>query len=96
MSSERYVPTEREGQLLSLVQAAIGVIEGCAQSGLRPLGGVALRALEREAIQQTLVMTGGNQTVAARVLGVTRKGLYVKMRRHGMLAARVLMMPEPA
>jgi DNA-binding NtrC family response regulator len=88
LSSDRYVPTEREGQLLSLVQAAIGVIEGCAQSGTLSIGGLSLRAVEREAIVQTLRLTAGNQTVAADLLGIERKSLYNKMRRHGLLMKR--------
>lgn len=85
-----YVPTERESQLLSMVQAAIGVIEGCAQLGLMPIGGQSLRAVEREAIIQTLRLTAGNQTVAADLLGIERKSLYNKMRRHGLLMTRTL------
>jgi DNA-binding NtrC family response regulator len=54
----------------------------------RPVGGAAPRNLataveqvERELIVNTLDRTGGNISEASRVLGLTRRGLYLKMRR---------------
>jgi DNA-binding NtrC family response regulator len=40
--------------------------------------------VEREMIQSTLDRTQGNISEAARVLGLTRRGLYLKLRRLGM------------
>jgi DNA-binding NtrC family response regulator len=37
--------------------------------------------LEREMITSTLERTAGNISEAARILGLTRRGLYLKMRR---------------
>jgi len=44
----------------------------------------AVAHLEREMIQETLVRTDGNISEAARSLGLTRRGLYLKMRRLGL------------
>ncbi|HKA91505.1 MAG TPA: sigma-54 dependent transcriptional regulator [Haliangiales bacterium] len=42
------------------------------------------REAERAALANALVHTGGNRTVAARVLGVSRRTLYYKLKEHGL------------
>ncbi|MEQ1869606.1 MAG: sigma 54-interacting transcriptional regulator [Vicinamibacterales bacterium] len=49
--------------------------------------GAAVDQLEREIIQSTLDRTGGNVSESARVLGITRRGLYLKLRRLGLESA---------
>ncbi len=49
-------------------------------SSIRPLY-AALLAFEREYIQRALDAAGGNKTRAARLLGISRKHLWEKMRR---------------
>jgi two-component system response regulator AtoC len=44
----------------------------------------ALRDTEREAIRNALSRASGNRTVAARLLGVSRRGLYYKMAELGI------------
>ena len=44
---------------------------------------VAVDELEREMIEATLHHSGGNISEAARTLGLTRRGLYLKLRRLG-------------
>jgi DNA-binding NtrC family response regulator len=44
----------------------------------------AVEHLERDAIQGALDRTAGNISEAARVLGLTRRGLYLKLRRLGL------------
>ncbi|MBI3494177.1 MAG: sigma 54-interacting transcriptional regulator [Acidobacteria bacterium] len=44
----------------------------------------AVESVERELIQSALDRTGGNISETARVLGLTRRGLYLKMRRLGL------------
>lgn len=91
MSSEqRYVPSEREAQLLGYLHAALGVIEYCARTATMPVGGSPLTAVEREAILQTLRLTRGNQTHAAGILGITTKTLLRKMREYGIASAYAL------
>jgi transcriptional regulator of acetoin/glycerol metabolism len=41
-----------------------------------------LARAERRAIERALSIAGGNRTVAARLLGIHRTGLYQKMKRH--------------
>jgi DNA-binding NtrC family response regulator/tetratricopeptide (TPR) repeat protein len=45
---------------------------------------LAVEQLEREMIQDVLARTDGNISEAARSLGLTRRGLYLKMRRLGL------------
>jgi DNA-binding NtrC family response regulator len=51
-----------------------------------PMGNLAdaVEHIEREMIRGTLGRTGGNISETARVLGLTRRGLYLKMRRLGL------------
>jgi len=48
----------------------------------------AVEKLEREMIEQALDRAGGNVSETARVLGLTRRGLYLKMERLGVAGAR--------
>ena len=48
----------------------------------------AVEKLEREMIEQALDRAGGNISETARVLGLTRRGLYLKMERLGVAGAR--------
>ncbi len=43
-----------------------------------------VEAVEREEIRRALVSTAGNKTAAARLLGITRNGLALKMKRLGI------------
>ena len=44
----------------------------------------ATRQIERDAIVETLELTGGNVTKAAQRLGLSRRGLQLKMRELGL------------
>jgi DNA-binding NtrC family response regulator len=55
------------------------------------IGGIPLDELERQAILETLRQTAGNQTKAAKVLGISDRTLREKMRRYRRQAC-----PEPA
>ena len=44
----------------------------------------AVQEVERELVFTTLGRSRGNISEAARVLGLTRRGLYLKMRRFGL------------
>jgi DNA-binding NtrC family response regulator len=44
----------------------------------------AVEEIERELIGSALKKTSGNISETARVLGLTRRGLYLKMRRLGL------------
>jgi DNA-binding NtrC family response regulator len=49
----------------------------------------AVERLEREMIEGALERAAGNISETARLLGLTRRGLYLKMQRLGVEAARV-------
>lgn len=49
-----------------------------------PGEGLTLKEMERELIQKTLDKCGGNKSVAAELLGISRKALYEKMSRFGI------------
>jgi DNA-binding NtrC family response regulator len=44
----------------------------------------AVEEIERELIQAALNRTAGNISESARTLGLTRRGLYLKLRRLGL------------
>ena len=48
------------------------------------LAGVGLDKLEKEAIRQTLAMTGGNREQAAHLLGIGERTLYRKLKEYGL------------
>ncbi|MCB2187852.1 MAG: sigma-54 dependent transcriptional regulator [Deltaproteobacteria bacterium] len=50
--------------------------------GELPTGGVSLRQLEKELILKTLEKAGGNKAAAARMLGVTRRFLYLRLAEY--------------
>jgi len=45
---------------------------------------LAVERVEREMIQAALDQSAGNISETARVLGLTRRGLYLKLRRLGL------------
>ena len=47
--------------------------------------GMSLEAAEREFIAMTLASTAGNKKRAASILGISRRALYDKLKRHGLL-----------
>jgi DNA-binding NtrC family response regulator len=49
-----------------------------------PEGGISLKDMESELISNTLKRCKGNKTMAAKMLGISRKGLYEKMERLGI------------
>jgi DNA-binding NtrC family response regulator len=49
-----------------------------------PLGGHALETIERVAIRQTVLHSGGNKVHAARTLGIAPSTLYEKLRKYGL------------
>lgn len=49
-----------------------------------PEGGVNLEEVERDLIRQALERTGGNQTQAARLLGITRHTLLYRIDKYGL------------
>jgi two-component system, NtrC family, response regulator AtoC len=43
-----------------------------------------VRRAEKKALEKALSKAGGNRTVAARILGVSRRTLYNKLEEHGL------------
>ena len=52
-----------------------------------PYGGACLSQVERELILKTLEMTSGNKAAAARMIGITRRRLYLRLSQYGLAAA---------
>ncbi len=59
---------------------------GKRRTGLGCLRSVS-QAFEKGLLADALARSGGNRTHAARSLGISRQGLYRKLKRHGMAAA---------
>jgi transcriptional regulator of acetoin/glycerol metabolism len=55
-----------------------------------PPDGKTLEEITREAIHVTLVLTQGNLSAAARILGISRPTLARKMREAGLVRRSVL------
>lgn len=49
-----------------------------------PDGGVRLQEVEKELILKTLTATSGNKVAAARMLGITRRRLYLRLAQYGL------------
>jgi DNA-binding NtrC family response regulator len=76
--------------LLSSALTPVG-LDGVASSVLRYRRvtlAAAVERLEREMIQSALDRASGNVSETARLLGLTRRGLYLKMQRLGVAAGR--------
>jgi two-component system response regulator HydG len=71
-------PRTQHGPSRPLAEA---VTEPVAEKTSR-LGGIPLADLERQAILETLRQTSGNQTKAAKVLGISDRTLREKVRRY--------------
>jgi DNA-binding NtrC family response regulator len=47
--------------------------------------GMRLDDVEKEFIKMTLATTGGNKQKSAAMLGISRRTLYNKLKRHGLV-----------
>lgn len=73
-------PLTQQGSTHRETTATVGAASGPAEpSGI---GGIPLADLERQAIIETLRQTSGNQTKAAKVLGISDRTLREKVRRY--------------
>jgi DNA-binding NtrC family response regulator len=94
---QRLVALSRAGQGIGpenlspeITSAAIPRQQVVSETPARPAARIpvtsladAVDGLEREIIEATLHQSGGNISEAARTLGLTRRGLYLKLRRLG-------------
>jgi len=66
-----------------LVTDPVAAVPARAESSVIDLG-TALRRAERRALEKALDRAQGNRTVAARLLGISRRALYYKLEEHGL------------
>ncbi len=59
-------------------------LDGDESTSIGSLAGVGLDKLEKEAIRQTLAMTGGNREQASKMLGIGERTLYRKLKEYGL------------
>jgi DNA-binding NtrC family response regulator len=57
---------------------------GAAVGGLDNVVGISLEQLEKEAIRNTLKLTGGNREQAAKILGIGERTLYRKIKEYDL------------
>ena len=74
--------------ILSPALAGTGPDLPAVSRGRRISLSAAVEKLEREMIEGALERSGGNISETARTLGLTRRGLYLKMERLGVAGAR--------
>jgi len=53
-----------------------------------PAAGIALERLERSLLDQAMARTAGNQSAAARLLGISRFALRYRLEKHGLTTTR--------
>jgi transcriptional regulator with PAS, ATPase and Fis domain len=78
-----------DGQAIDSTLIAPNIVEGRRVAGAEPsLDTLELaahvKAVERRLIQQALEKAGGNQTQAAKLLGISRNGLAIKIEQLGL------------
>jgi DNA-binding NtrC family response regulator len=61
-----------------------------SRDGARPGYRALSQAFEKNLLEQALARHGGNRTRAARALGLSRQGLYRKLKRHGFFESEGL------
>jgi DNA-binding NtrC family response regulator len=74
--------TTESGEIVPVIQVRLD----------QPLG-QAIREVEEHFIDHALAATGGRVTEAAGILGLSRKGLFLKRRRRGLLGGRTSPLP---
>ena len=77
-----------EGDTLLLEHLPMEIVGGNQEqimTGLRlPPEGISMDKLEEALVREALKMTGGNQTKAARLLGISRDSLRYRMQKFGI------------
>ena len=73
-----------ESIAISHVPEEIRSSESDDASDVGSLAGIGLDKLEKEAIRQTLAMTGGNRENTANLLGIGERTLYRKLKEYGI------------
>lgn len=71
--------TERQGQLLQVLHS---LTDKLGEASLKSLVNETVGAVERHYIEAALAMTSGNRSAAAKVLGLSRQSLYMKLARY--------------
>lgn len=79
--SRRLPPPVDDRRLLS---ALTPVSEQLGKVPLRTLVDETIGVVERHHIKSAIEAAGGNRTVAAEILGLSRQSLYAKLKRYGM------------
>lgn len=81
----RWLVEQAQGASGDRPTASVALGESTAANSLsfRALG-ERIATVEHEAIREALARTGGNQTEAAKLLGITRNGLALKLSRLGL------------
>jgi DNA-binding NtrC family response regulator len=72
---------EKQVQLLRSLQL---LTDRLGEASLKVLVSETVSVLERHYIEAALVNTDGNRSAAAKMLGLSRQSLYVKLARYGI------------
>ena len=73
------------GQVATALGPSVSVLrERLGSAPLVDIVAEAVDVIERQAVRSALDLAGGNRAAAARLLGLSRQSLYVKLRRFGV------------
>ena len=83
VSSHQATPefVERQRQLLTVLHSLTGRL---GETSLKRLVSETVGVVERHYIEAALATTSGNRSAAAKMLGLSRQSLYMKLARYGI------------
>ncbi len=81
VAQETPASTDHQLQLLRSLQSLTGRL---GEASLKVLVSETVGVLERHYIEAALTNTEGNRSAAAKMLGLSRQSLYMKLSRYGI------------
>jgi DNA-binding NtrC family response regulator len=84
LTPARATPRPSDHHQIQLVRLLQSLSERVGQTTLKALVSETVGLIERHYIEAALASTDGNRSAAAKMLGLSRQSLYVKLARYGI------------